>query len=129
MRTPDLLRCSVVHAPGGMAATSHPRTSQAAPDRLKAGGNAMNGATEPGLAGGPVAELLSHGYAAGLADTVQTDRAQKPPADIPLTRHNDTEYLSVADKDRNACSFINSVCIGGLTGGSEPRKDGAAMGG
>lgn len=129
MRNPELPRCSAVHAPGGMAATSHPRASQAAPDRLKAGGNAMDGATERGSTGGPVAELLSHSYAACLANTVKTDRAQKPPADIPLTRHNDTEYPSVVDKDRNACGFINTVCMGGLTGGSEPRKDGAATGG
>ncbi len=56
----------------------------------------------------PVEALLSAPYAARLRAEIDPERrlAALPPA---LLRKNDTIYLSVVDRDRNAVSFINST--------------------
>ncbi len=57
----------------------------------------------------PVEMLLSKDYAAALRGLIREDRALDalPPAGWPA--HDDTVYLSVVDRDGNACSFINSL--------------------
>jgi gamma-glutamyltranspeptidase / glutathione hydrolase len=56
----------------------------------------------------PVEALLSANYAARLRAEIDPERRLEtlPPA---LLRRNDTIYLSVVDRDRNAVSFINST--------------------
>ena len=60
----------------------------------------------------PVARLLDKGYLASLAALVDDRRAMAamPRAgEALLPAHRDTVYLSVVDRDGNACSFINSL--------------------
>lgn len=60
----------------------------------------------------PVEALLSSDYAKDLVAAIDPHRATEPPRDVALPRHRDTVYLSVVDKDRNACSFINTLFYG-----------------
>jgi gamma-glutamyltranspeptidase/glutathione hydrolase len=63
----------------------------------------------------PVAKLISDGYLAKLAALISDDRAMAamPEAgEADWQRHKDTVYLSVVDRDGNACSFINSLFEG-----------------
>ena len=64
---------------------------------------------DPADAEVPLDMLLSKDYAAALGGTICEDRAAAalPPAGWPA--HEDTVYLSVVDRDGNACSFINSL--------------------
>jgi gamma-glutamyltranspeptidase / glutathione hydrolase len=57
----------------------------------------------------PVAHLLSKDYAKALAARIDPGRAMThlPPPLMP--EHKETIYLTVVDRDGNACSFINSV--------------------
>ncbi len=61
----------------------------------------------------PTAALISKAYAKAQAKRIDPQRAAKdvPPGDPRLT-HGDTVYLSVVDRDRNCCSFIQSVYYG-----------------
>ncbi len=63
----------------------------------------------------PVARLTSPEYLAGLRALIRDDRAMThmPAAgEALLPVHRDTTYLSVMDRDGNACSFINSLFQG-----------------
>jgi gamma-glutamyltranspeptidase/glutathione hydrolase len=61
----------------------------------------------------PVAELISKEYAARQNSRIDPQRAAtKVPAGDPKLAHGDTIYLTVVDKDRNCCSFIQSVYYG-----------------
>ncbi|NMM43996.1 gamma-glutamyltransferase [Rhodospirillaceae bacterium KN72] len=60
----------------------------------------------------PVEELLSDEYAATIRDAIDMKKAGDPPQDLALPPHKDTVYITVVDKDRNACSFINTVFYG-----------------
>jgi gamma-glutamyltranspeptidase/glutathione hydrolase len=63
------------------------------------------------LADIPVAELLSDRYAAERRAMIRPERAmERVPPGQPTGR--DTVYLTAADKDGNACSFINSLYYG-----------------
>ena len=57
----------------------------------------------------PTQELISKEYAARRAKRLSMDTAATdvPPGN-PLLERSDTVYLSVVDKDRNCCSFIQS---------------------
>ena len=66
---------------------------------------------DPGQVDVPVAKLLDPAYLKSLAGLIRDDHAMTlPPAGE--SRHKDTIYLCVVDKDGNACSFINSLFEG-----------------
>lgn len=57
----------------------------------------------------PTAELISKEYAARQGKRIDLTRAATDvPAGDPKLNHGDTIYLTVVDKDRNCCSFIQS---------------------
>ncbi len=64
---------------------------------------------DPSQADVPVDWLLSERHAKDLMAKIDPDKAMSalPPVDLP--DHRDTVYLTVVDKDRNACSFINTL--------------------
>lgn len=57
----------------------------------------------------PTERLLAKDYAAELARRIDRERAMAtlPPPLLPP--HKETIYLTVVDRDGNACSFINSI--------------------
>ncbi len=57
----------------------------------------------------PVAQLLSNEFAQSQYARINLGTALPDPIESALPNHRDTVYLTVVDKDRNACSFINSV--------------------
>ncbi len=66
----------------------------------------------------PVEKLLSTNYAQGLRNQIDPERAM-PQQEFTGPAYRDTIYLTVIDKDRNTCSFINSLYFGygsGLVG-------------
>lgn len=56
----------------------------------------------------PTAELISKQYARQVNRIDLTRAATDVPAGDPKLVHGDTIYLTVVDKDRNCCSFIQS---------------------
>jgi gamma-glutamyltranspeptidase/glutathione hydrolase len=61
----------------------------------------------------PTAELISKAYAANRAKLIDmTKAASDVPAGDPKLAHGDTVYITVVDKDRNCCSFIQSNYYG-----------------
>jgi gamma-glutamyltranspeptidase/glutathione hydrolase len=68
---------------------------------------------DPEFARVPVKELISKEYAARQRQRIDPDKAalDVPPGD-PLLAYGDTIYLTVVDKDRNCCSFIQSNYFG-----------------
>ncbi len=61
----------------------------------------------------PTAELISKAYAAKRGKLIDRRRAADDvPAGDPKLSHGDTVYLTVVDKDRNCCSFIQSNYYG-----------------
>ncbi len=63
----------------------------------------------------PVEKLLSDDYLTKLRGMIRDDQAmvELPPAgEVDWQKHKDTVYLTVVDKDGNACSFINSLFEG-----------------
>ena len=64
---------------------------------------------DPDFAEVPVEALLSEEYAARLRAAIDPKRAQDPAPLIDLPRHRSTVYICVVDKDRNACSLINTL--------------------
>ena len=61
----------------------------------------------------PVAELISKKYAARQRKRIDRHRAATDvPAGNPVLQTGDTVYLTVVDKDRNCCSFIQSNYYG-----------------
>tara|TARA_A100001015_G_C15035234_1_gene735764 strand:- start:354 stop:1946 length:1593 start_codon:yes stop_codon:yes gene_type:complete len=64
---------------------------------------------DPVFSNVPVEALLNPDYAGQLMSHIDPDRAL---ADLPVSElpdHKSTVYISVVDKDRNACSLINTV--------------------
>ena len=64
---------------------------------------------DPAMAEVPVTGLLSAEYANRLRAAIDPARAQAPDRLIDLPNHKSTVYISVVDRDRNACSFINTL--------------------
>ena len=61
----------------------------------------------------PVAELISKQYANRQRQRIDRERAATDvPAGDPVLQTGDTVYLTVVDKDRNCCSFIQSNYYG-----------------
>ncbi len=61
----------------------------------------------------PTAELISKEYAARQGKRIDRAKAADDvPAGDPKLTHGDTVYLTVVDKDRNCCSFIQSNYFG-----------------
>ncbi len=63
----------------------------------------------------PVERLMSAGYLDSLRHLIRDDIAMPVmplPGEAALPQHKDTVYLSVVDRDGNACSFINSLFEG-----------------
>ena len=57
----------------------------------------------------PIEQMLSQQFAAEQFSRIQSNNALSQPIKSALPNHKDTVYLTVVDRDRNACSFINSV--------------------
>ena len=69
----------------------------------------------------PVELMLSDEFARTQFERIDMNRALTQPVESLLPNHRDTVYLTVVDKDRNICSFINSVFYSwgsGLVAGS-----------
>lgn len=65
--------------------------------------------SDPDFAQLPVTQLISKAYAVEQRKRVDPDKAAKDvPAGNPMIGQGDTIYLTVVDKDRNCCSFIQS---------------------
>lgn len=68
---------------------------------------------DPDFAKLPTTELISKEYAAKRAKLLNLEVAAKDvPAGDPKLEVADTVYLTVVDKDRNCCSFIQSIYYG-----------------
>lgn len=64
---------------------------------------------DPDQATVPVEEILSMNFARALVEQIDPERATYPTAPASIPVHKDTVYISVVDKDRNVCSFINTL--------------------
>lgn len=64
---------------------------------------------DPDFSDVPVDQLLSDENIEKIALLINDDQAIEDTGDYQLPSHPDTVYISVVDKDRNACSFINSI--------------------
>lgn len=64
---------------------------------------------DPAQASVPVEWLLSEENAAALRKAIDPDKAGSVLPDIKPPLHESTVYISVVDKDRNCCSFINTL--------------------
>lgn len=69
----------------------------------------------------PVEGLLSKDYAAQLLADIDPAISKHPGGALDLPEHKDTVYISVVDKDRNACSFINTLFWGWGSGITTPK--------
>jgi gamma-glutamyltranspeptidase/glutathione hydrolase len=77
---------------------------------------------DPTRADVPVGWLLSHSHAADLRRKIRAEHALDRARSTLLPAHEDTIYLCVVDKDRNAVSFINSLFNSFGTGIIAPRS-------
>ena len=57
----------------------------------------------------PIEDMLSQEHAEAIRALIDPDQALSELPACPLPAHKSTVYITVIDKDRNACSFINSV--------------------
>lgn len=64
---------------------------------------------DPTKADVPTDWLLSEAHAAELRAQIDPDKGMDPLPPVSLPKHDDTVYITVVDKDRNACSFINTL--------------------
>jgi gamma-glutamyltranspeptidase/glutathione hydrolase len=71
---------------------------------------------DPSVVRVPIAELLSASYAEERAALIDPRAAAADPVRGSPESHSDTVYFCTADRDGNACSFINSNYLGVGTG-------------
>ncbi len=64
---------------------------------------------DPDFAEIPVDYLLSEEFAKQQYARIDMAQALQQPVTSAMPHHKDTVYLTVVDKDRNACSIINSI--------------------
>ncbi len=64
---------------------------------------------DPDVSDVPVDELLSEDNIDKMVAQISEKGAIEDPGAYELPNHTDTVYISVVDKDRNACSFINTL--------------------
>jgi len=64
---------------------------------------------DPAFSDVPVEALLSDQHAAAMRAQINPEKAHKELPETSLPRHKSTVFISVVDKDRNACSLINTV--------------------
>lgn len=64
---------------------------------------------DPAQAEVPVTAMLDGTYTDQLRAGIRPDRRLDPLPPSGLPRHSSTVYITVVDRDRNACSFINSL--------------------
>ena len=64
---------------------------------------------DPEFSDVPVTDMLSSEQADFVRAQINPNKALDTLPDSTLPRHKSTVYISVIDKDRNACSFINTV--------------------
>ena len=57
----------------------------------------------------PVDFMLSDAHADALRAQIDPNSGMDTLPPVSLPKHQDTVYISVVDKDRNACSFINTL--------------------
>lgn len=81
---------------------------------------------DPAQSDVPVDGLLSKAYARQLLADIHPDQSRHPGDALKLPPHKDTVYISVVDKDRNACSFINTL-FWGWGGGITTQKHGIVL--
>ena len=62
---------------------------------------------DPVQASVPVHDMLDQAYADSLRGQITPNRRLDPLPPSQLPRHSSTVYITVVDRDRNACSFIN----------------------
>ena len=76
---------------------------------------------DPDHAEAPIAALLDKAQAAKWRNRISLQKASAGGWADDCAVHKDTIYLTVVDKDRNVCSFINSLFAGFGSGISAPR--------
>lgn len=64
---------------------------------------------DPAKADVPVDWLLSPELAEKMRASIDPAKATNPLPEFTAPRHDSTVYISVVDKDRNCCSFINTL--------------------
>ena len=64
---------------------------------------------DPAQANMPVRQMIDPAYADKLRGSIMADSRLDPLPPSQLPRHSSTVYITVIDRDRNACSFINSL--------------------
>lgn len=72
--------------------------------------------SDPATNPAPLEDLLSKSYAESRRKLIDPNKATMDQIHGNPTSHSDTVYLSVVDKEGNACSFINSNYMGFGTG-------------
>lgn len=76
---------------------------------------------DPAFSDIPVEGLLSDAYAQNLRQKIDPSQANENP-EPGVPDHEDTVYITVVDKDRNACSFINTLFAGFGSGLVTPKS-------
>jgi len=77
---------------------------------------ALQWVADPDYAKLPIDQLLSDAYIQSRVNLISSDHALKHIGSGLQPMGDDTVYLSVVDAHGNACSFINSLYMGGGTG-------------